>query len=116
MSVERFRPGIEKALALAGTHDMDDLLRRILSGKAKLWVEDEAFIVTEIHEYPLQKVLRFWIATGDLDDCMKLRGKIEKWGKEQGCTLAMTYARRGWTKPLRVEGWTDKMAVLTKEL
>lgn len=116
MSVERFRPGIEKALALTGTHDLNDMLKRILAGDAQVWVKDEAFIVTEVVDFPQKKVLRFWLATGELEDCLALARRIETWGKKQGCELAMLYGRRGWTKPLRAEGWTEKIAVLTKEL
>lgn len=116
MSLEKFRPGLEKALALVGTHSMADLVKRVQGGQAQLWVVGEAFIITEIIDYPQKRVLRFWVATGELDACIALSRRIMKWGKRRGCELALLTGRRGWTKPLRKEGWTEKLAVLSQEL
>lgn len=115
-SLARFRPGLERALALVGTHTVEDLVQRVVDGKAQVWEEGEALIITEVLQYPQKRVLRFWAATGELEDCITLSRRILEWGKEQGCKLALLTGRRGWTKPLRTEGWTEKLAVLTKEL
>lgn len=117
MSLDRFRPGVEEALAHGGdTHSVEDMAELILSGRAQLWVQRDALIVTEIRDYPQKRVLRFWLATGDLEDCIALHRHIMEWGREKGCNLAIITGRRGWIKPLRSEGWTEAMSVLTQEL
>ncbi len=88
----------------------------ILDGRAKLWVESEALIVTEVLQFPRKRALRFWLATGDIEACLTLHRRVLEWGAEQGCDFAITTGRKGWTKPLRVEGWTETLVVLEQEL
>lgn len=118
MNFEQFRPGLEKALAVGGvgTHSLTDVIDRVSEGKAQIWWEGDAFILTEIRQYPRKKVLRFWLATGELDQVIVLHRRILEWAKEQGCEAAIITGRRGWTKALRSEGWAETMAVLTREL
>lgn len=118
MSLSRFAPGLQKALDLAGnTHTLYDVVEQIQRGDAQLWTQDEALIVTEVLQYPQRKAVRFWLATGELLDCIRLSRQIVKWAKNEGCSLAIIEGRRGWVRALRdEEGWTEKMTVLTREL
>jgi hypothetical protein len=117
VNLSSFRPGLEKALALGGsTHTVDDVLDQIARGDAQLWVDDRAIVVTEVRQCPRKKVLYAWLATGELDACVTLLRRAVEWGTEQGCELAIATGRKGWTKPLRSEGWTETLVVLEQEL
>ena len=116
-SLEKFRPGLKKALAIAGnTHTIADVAQLLLDSRAQLWVDEDAIVVTEILQYPRKKVLRIWITTGELEPCLKLIRRVLKWGKEEDCDFAVGTGRRGWLKPLRREGWTETLAVYEQEL
>lgn len=115
--LERFRPGLEKALKLGGdTHTVRDVVEMILDNRAQIWIVGNALIVTEVLQFPRKRVLRFWLATGNGEDCIAVSRRVLEWGKEQGCDLAMITGRRGWVRALRDEGWTETMTVLTQEL
>lgn len=116
--VSSFLPKLEEALDRAGnTHTPKDVFRRVMSGKAQLWIEGEGLIITEIETYPSGQVINFWLASGDLEDCLSMLPRIYEWGKDIGCYRATTLARKGWQRVLRDEGWeAAPLVFLTKEL
>lgn len=109
--------GLVKALRIGGdTHGVEDVLAQIEKGEAKLWIAPDALIITEVHDAPRCRELRFWIATGDLPAVLELQEEVLAWGKEQGCTRAVFTGRRGWVKALRGSGWEEIMVVMGREL
>lgn len=99
-----------------GTHDLEDLAQQIRDGSAQLWVEDGACLVTEVQDTPRKRVLRFWLAAGELEPVVALSRKVLAWGKEQGCEMATLVGRRGWVRALRDEGWSESLTVMTREV
>lgn len=109
--------GLEQALEYSGgTHDMADVLDQVEEGKAQMWKRRSAVIVTEIHQYPRQKVCHFWLATGELSDVIGLHREIVAWAKAEGCDRATLAGRKGWVKALRDEGWNHGLVLMDKEL
>lgn len=116
--ISDFLPQVERALGYANTYNVAEMAVEILEGRAQLWDENGAMIVTQLDYKPRETILRFWIAAGDLQDVLKLANKVYEWGRELGCKRAMFIGRKGWTKPLTAHGWeADKRMVLfEKEL
>lgn len=109
--------GIEKALAVGGgTHGVMDVLQQLSKGGAQLWTDEDALIITEVHDAPKLRELRFWIATGKLDAVIQLSKRVLDWGREMGCDQAVLTGRRGWVKPLAAEGWEPWMVVMGRKL
>lgn len=109
--------GIRKALANGGgTHGFEDVLQQIADGDAQLWLEQDAVIVTEIHQTPRKRVLHFWLATGELEAVIRLSDKAEGWGRSMGCTLSTIAGRKGWEKVLQKRGWFPMLTLMGKEL
>jgi hypothetical protein len=109
---------IAKALRLAGdTHTPDDLAEACARGRARAWVENESVVVAEVFDYPQKRVVNFWLAAGDLEDCLTAYRRAERYYRdEMGCTRATFTGRRGWAKPLAAEGWRLALQVFEKEL
>jgi len=97
--------GLERALAVSGSHSLSHVLAAVRRNEAQLWVENDACIVTEVNVAPNHKELHFWLGTGSLDDVRALIDKLLVWGKEIGCDVATLTGRRGWTKVLAADGW-----------
>lgn len=114
---EHFIPGIEKALSYGGdTHTVEDVVQRVLDGKAKLWSEGDALIFAEVRDYPEKRVLQIWMATGELEDVLALHEKVLEWGRAVGCTLAMFTGRLGWQRALRDRGWESTRVEMHRRL
>lgn len=109
--------GIEAALKHGGdTHSIHDVEALVAGQYAQLWQTERACIVTEVDQAPGAKTLRFWLATGDLEEVIVMSRGIEDWGRRQGCTRSEFAGRRGWERVLAAEGWSPSLIVLTKEL
>jgi len=117
-TIEDFLPQVNRALGYARTYNAAEMAGEVLAGRAQLWQEGEAMIVTQLDEKPRETILRFWIAAGELQDVLKLATKVYEWGREIGCKRAVFIGRKGWKKPLAAQGWeADKHMVLyEKEL
>jgi hypothetical protein len=108
---------IQKALDIAGTHTADDLYAAIESGDAKLWVNRDSIVVTQIVEFPLSRHLNVWVGAGLLDDVIGvLHPEIEDYARQEGCDSMTALGRRGWRKSLSKHGWVDTLTQYRKDL
>jgi hypothetical protein len=108
---------LEEALDYAGnTHSLRDVYDQIMAGAAQLWTEEGAVLVTEVVDTPQKRVLRFWLAAGELESCLGLHRRVLEWGRAQGCEMATFTGRRGWERVLGAEGWSPALTVMTREV
>jgi len=113
----KFLPGLVEALEHAGgTHTIEDVLDQIRRGTAQIWTNEDACIVSEVHDYPRKRVLNFWLATGALPAVIALSREVLAWGKRNGCESATLTGRRGWEKVLATEGWSPMLSVMGREV
>ena len=117
MPTEADRLLIESALAYAGgTHTVDDVLAMIAEGRCQLWRGPNAAVVTEIDEYPREKVLHFFLAAGDMKELEAMQDGIMAWGIERGCTKARFVGRRGWQRTFMARtGWRDTRYIIMEK-
>jgi hypothetical protein len=95
---------LEKALAHGGpTHTAADVVRLIEERRAQLWERRDGAIITEVHTFPLLKTVNYWLAAGDLNDCLALQSEIDEWARGEGCEVATLIGRRGWGRA--AAGW-----------
>lgn len=85
-----------------GTHNEDDVLRELMSGKLLLWSGQKSAIVTEFVEYDTKKMksLNWFLVGGDMDELLTMKPKIEEWAKAQGCKRVTCAGRKGWERVL----------------
>lgn len=118
---DRCKGWIEQALAHChGTHEIDDVLSAVLRGEATFVPGRKSAMVVEIEAFPRKRVLRFWLAGGDmggggLEELRDvLRPMVEEWAKAQGCSMSRIEGRPGWARAL--PGYERVATVSGKEL
>lgn len=109
---ERCAPYI--ADALEGAYTLEDVYREIEEGRAQFWPMRRSAVVTRIHRYPRGRVLRIWIAGGDLDELLGYLPAVDNYAREQDCNRVEIEGRKGWAKVL--PGYRETKVVLTKEI
>jgi hypothetical protein len=106
---------LQRALDRGGnTHNVDDVLRRIETGQARLWQNNDSVGVTEVIQYPNKRIARIWLAAGNVDDIKEVEPAVCMWAKENKCQEVHIDGRHGWERV-----WKDYRAVrvtLVKEL
>lgn len=107
---------LEKALELDGGHTLGDVLEMVERETAQLWESPDAVIVTEVHDFPRQRVLHFWLAAGEKDAVIELSHRALAWGRTIGCQRATLSGRRGWERALAKEGWTADAVLMGREI
>lgn len=117
-ALEPFRRYLTDALEYGGnTHTLEDVAAKIASGDAQFWPGVEAFIITEIVDFPLRRECHVWLAGGNLAEIEAMVVPLEAWARSVGCTHATLTGRRGWARTfLARTGWAPTLEVLEKAL
>lgn len=99
-----------------GTHDWEDIVDGVQSGRMQLWPSTKSCIVTEIVVYPKKRLLNIFLAGGELEQILDMDDDVKAWAKQQGCTGAMMSGRKGWERPLKPLGWDVLQVHYQKEI
>lgn len=99
-----------------------DILHDLTAGRNQLWVVlDEAgevcaALVTEIQQYPRERVCVGFVCGGD--GARRWTGELERavaaWAGQHQCAAMEIYGRPGWQRVLR--GWEQTHVILRKTL
>jgi len=119
VTLEEARPLIDAGLVYTGgTHLFEDVAADIAAGRMQFWSSARSICITEILQSPRKKVFNVWLAAGDLGELRQMYPAVELWARQQGCTIATFTGRPGWTRTFlsAEEGWTQTLAVMTKDL
>lgn len=112
------RRKIERALKHGGdTYSFDSLKRAVELGRFKLFYLNGAVLLVELINYPNYCTAHFFLAAGDLEQCLLLEGRGCEWARECGCKYATIAGREGWVRTLSKRAWKREPTVLlSKEL
>lgn len=80
------------------------------SGNAQLWPLAHGVIVTATEIYPRKKILRAWLAGGDLEEILASEPPLRRWAGQNGFDIVGIVARRGWLRKL--DGYSEVSAVI----
>ena len=117
VNLENYRKWIESALDYSGgTHNFDDVVQGIVSGRMQLWPAEKGCAVTEIVVYPRKKVLHVFLAAGEMDQLIDMIDAAAAWGIQNGCESMTMSGRHGWLRVLDKKGWKSVMAVMERKL
>lgn len=100
--------------ALDGSHGMEDVWHEIKSGRAGFWPFPHGAVVTQVCEYPRRRVLRVWLAGGQLDELRRAFGFLEELAAELNCERIEIDGRRGWGRVM--DGFKEERVVYTKDV
>jgi hypothetical protein len=81
-----------------GTHNEDDVLIALLTGKCRLWASENAAVVTEIVVYPQMKILNCWLVGGDLARLRAMEPDLIAYARSMGCARVTGGGRAGWSR------------------
>ena len=117
---ERVWPWLEKAVRRYGdTHRKEHVLQRILDGRAQLWTERNAALITSIERYDTGLVeVRGWLGGGrparSIGDLRRIEKRVEAWAKDIGAQRLTILGRRGWLRALT--GWRELAVLIVKDI
>ena len=117
MTKQEMQARFQRALDHAGnTHTVDDVLRMLDEGTAKCWTEGDGIIITTIDVFPREQAVHYWLAAGNLRDCLALEEQINRDSIDRGCTIATVTGRRGWGPYGAKTGWKLRGHLFGKRL
>jgi len=112
---EKHLPHLEAALE--GTfHKIADVVDAVMAGRAQFWPGKESALVTEIDTISGTKVIRVWLAGGNMDEIVSMAPGIEAWARLQGCVSVLVEGRKGWEKVMKAFGYEPWIVTLRKGL
>jgi len=115
--LSRCREWIEAALEYSGgTHDFDDIVEGIHRLRYQFWPAERGCAVTEIIVFPKKKIFHVFLAGGEMDQIVDMNDSAAQFAKAQGCDGMSIAGRKGWSRVLKNEGWTESFTTLAKEL
>lgn len=108
MTDDERRARMEKALQYGGgTHGIDDVVQLVKQNRAQFWSNGDGCIVTEVEQYPLLTMVRYWLIFGELKDCLALEDQINEWAIGEGYG-----GHRDGAQGLGARRCADRMAAL----
>lgn len=117
---DRLSPYISSALGYTGgTHTLDDVREMVADGRLQLWPSADSFILTEILQYPRQRIVNLFLAGGSLENGSRdIYPVVMDWAREQGCSRATFAGRPGWARTFltREEGWSAPLVLFERDL
>lgn len=115
--LERCKDWIEAALEYSGgTHEWSDIVEGIHSLRYQFWPAEKGCAVTEIILFPRKKIFHVFLAGGEMDQIVDMNDSAAQFAKAQGCDGMSIAGRKGWSRVLKNEGWTESFTTLAKEL
>ena len=100
--------------ALDGTYTLEDVWHEIEQRNAQFWPLTRSAVVTQIIRHPQCKVLRIWLAGGELDELLRFVSAADNYAREQGCARVEIDGRKGWSRVL--PGYDIERVTLTKDV
>lgn len=83
------------------TTSRECVLLRLLDGRAQLWTDATAALVTSIERHDTGLAdLYGWLAGGDMDGLLRIHERAEVWAREAGIDRLMISGRKGFIKTL----------------
>ncbi len=99
------------------THNFGDVRKMLLDNEAQLWSTEKGCVVTFISHFPQSSLLTVWLCGGDFEQIMTEReDAINKFGKDQGCSIIYILGRKGWKRKLKARGYVEHATVVSRKI
>ncbi len=108
---------IERALDHANnTATFDDVAQHIMMGKARLYADEDSFVVTEIINLPQAKFYNVWVTGGVKDAVLRWEDQLMVDAHALGCSHLAGAGRKGWERVMKAQGWDFYTVTMLKEV
>jgi len=106
---------IASALHAGGEpYKLKDVRERIESGDAQFWPGQRCAAVSRVIQHPRGRVLRIWLAGGDLGELSRMLGFADEYARDNDCVAVEVEGRKGWERVL--SDYRPTSVVLRKEV
>ena len=113
----------EAMLTSQGKYTGEDMFSCAALRKVQFWVgideEDDIklFGITQIIDFPSNRVCEVLCVTGKQKELWEDKiADLEAWAKHNNCNLMELYARPGWERPMKKQGYERTHTILNKKL
>ena len=89
----------------------EDVLDRLLTGRAHLWVSPDSAGVTEVTD---GNMLHIWLSGGTLRGLLQMLPDVETFAKALGCRGVELTGRKGWQRIFSRFGFVCEGQVMVK--
>lgn len=100
--------------AVDETWTLEAVEHEVREQRAVFWPMERSAVVTQIHAYPRGRVLRIWLAGGDLVELTHYLKAADNYARAEGCIAIEVEGRPGWERVLK--DYSKRRVVLVKEL
>ncbi len=116
MDLSGYRAQIEAALKHGGDlYRYEDIQKLVDEGLAQAWPGEKSIAITQILQYPVKKVLHFWVVGGELGEIESRYAELEAFAKHEGCEGLSLLGRPGWERTfLARTGWSKTAVFMEK--
>ena len=111
---ERIAPMLENSLD--GACSLEQLELEINEGRAQVWPLPNAAVVTQVAEQFGRRILRVWLAGGDLHELRRCAHFLDDIAEMHHCSRIEVDGRRGWKRVLQKHGFQEMRITLVKDL
>jgi hypothetical protein len=96
-----------------GTHEYEDIVSMVLSGRLNFFPLNQSFFITEVQEYPRAKHYHLFLAGGNKHEIIAYFPELRRIARELGCSKLTMSGRPGWTRTLTDHGWKNASYSMT---
>ena len=92
---------LDKALAKQTAMNRESVYQDVKRGKFLLWkIKNKAAFVTEIQQFPLEKICMIVLCGGDdMDEWIEVADEtLSRHARALGCSALMIVGRKGWSR------------------
>lgn len=116
--LEAYRAKLLKALEVGGNLDtIESLEADVAAGRMQVFTVGESVVLTQIQDYPQEKVLQICYVAGSLDDMEPWLEAVMAWAEREGCSRAYMVGRAGWLRSfLSKSTWEQTNVVMERKL
>ena len=108
-----------------GERELKHVAQELAKGSKQIWLKtlDEKFIatvITHVIDYPNKRTCEICYLGGEsgegVMDSLKDIQEIENWATLNNCDDIQVFGRRGWLRPLKEHGFSERYTILGKSL
>jgi len=109
-------PWLQKALDKQTAYDLPSVLVEIMAARMHLWKTDNAAFVTQIQNFPRERIAVIFLCGGEgLDGwANEANAVFGNYAKAHGCSALCIVGRHGWTKA--APGFVDTDTVFRRKI
>lgn len=109
-------PMLAKALDTQESLSIESVYQGVKDGKFHLWVGDDVAIITEIQQFPLERICVGVLCGGAVVERWEstMNAAVTRYARAMGCRAVVIVGRRGWSKvwpEFKIDGYVMRKSL-----